>query len=236
MLIIKRKKINSRGMNIVEVMVAMVILMVALMALGFVYPRGRLMTDSSRMSMQATEIARSITEEMKNMPMHSTIMAQNNSLNGLGLLPASGQNSNVCVANFSPANMAAAQWPFHHLSSSDAANWQAKVPVYCWDTTGTNLQALKQTLDGLPTPKTFFLPSDRLELGPNHGGTIEKGILVNSSDGANSRLNNVVPSGNNPELTSLSVTIAWIENRGSTGLFANHITLTSMITENIYKY
>ena len=238
MLTIQRKKLNCRGLNIVEIMVAMVILMIALMALGFVYPRGRLLTDSSRMAMQATEIARSITEEIKNMPLrtNASIPAGPAALEGIGLLPAAANGR--CIAIFTPQQRETAQWPYHHFSNRNDASgieWKNKIPINCWSV--TTFGSYDDAADFQNTnPKNFFLPSEQISLVRNSKtNVIEKGILVNSTDGINNRLNIVSPTGNIPELTSIAVTVAWIESR-TEGVFVNHITLTSMITENIYKY
>ena len=131
-------KKNERGLSIIEIVVAMVLLMVAMMSLAFVYPKGRTLTDSSRLSMQATEIARSIMEEIKIRPIESRLQFGAADVSQLGLISSNTSIMSLQNPSFNYAQMSNYMWPFHHFASN-LQQWQSRTPVYCWEETPNDL-------------------------------------------------------------------------------------------------
>jgi len=227
---LKHRKIKYMGMNIIEVVVGMIILLIAFMALGFVYPRGRLMTDQSRFAMQATEIARSITEEIKLMPLRSSPLAvmNPNNLALIGLLPAVGPGNtgnNVCLRNILGTNgeqLINWNWPYHHFAGPD---WRNNIPVALGidGSNATEIQNNLNTSADFPN-KRYFLPKQQI-------GNMNRGILIDG-DIAGVHQNNAGAA--DPDMAAIAVTVAWIESRNG-GLVLNHVTLTSLRTENLYN-
>ena len=237
-----REKHGRRGFSIVEVVVSMALLMAALMTLAFVYPRGKTMTDSNKLSMQATEIARSIIEEIRMRPVNSKLVQTD--ISTYGLLNNNGDigspGDDTAIANLSSNKMGSLQWPFHHFAdSSNVDKWKQNCPVYCWGATDisgsiASIDEFRKTnLSVLDNTKTFFLPSTDLGLG-KYGGIIPKGIIVSSVPANPAPAANIAPA-----LIGIAVTVAWIESKGvgqDSILYVNHVTLNSYITENRYAY
>lgn len=238
------KRVRSKkyaGFNIVEIVVAMALLMVAMMALAFVYPSARRMTDSSKLSTQATEIARSIMEEIKARPIYST--SNPNGLADIGILSNSFDNPSGAATNnldtdtnpnhsiryFNHESMKNFHWPYHHLATigdiKEDPTWEANCPVYCWGETNitgdsaTWVTFKSNTLD--PVGKIFFLPTAQI---PYRGITIPRGIVIQTPT-----------ADRNPRLISVSVTVCWIEEIAGAHLTLQHVTLTSLITDNKYQ-
>ncbi len=238
-MIIHRERKKQQGMNIVEVVMAMALLMVAMMSLAFVYPKGRTLTDSGRMSMQATEIARSIMEEIKLRPIRSTVdvwpNAANRSVANIGMLPMQNDPASTiapCIANIARDQMLALQWPFHHFTSNNEAEWRERCPVMCWEDTPQNVREIQEALArGVTEPKKFFLPSQELTFPDNEGGIINQGIVIQRN--ADRDANALAIAGGTPLMVGISVTVAWVEQRQG-GLRVGHVTLSSFHTTNRY--
>ncbi len=217
------KKKKKLGMSVVEVVVAMAILMVSMMSLAFVYPKGRTLTDSSKISMQATEIARSIVEEIKIRPLLTRLTARPTGveeLPRLGIMADPGSPvPGYSLINLTRADMNTLRWPFHHFATSEQ-DWHQRTPVLCWEEIPNHPTALRALLD--QEGKTFFLPSSRMSVSNDR--IMLRGIEVYSAPLATTI----------PQVLSVAVTVGWLERiKESTDI--NFITLNTVITENKYQ-
>lgn len=125
------KKTRQRGVSIIEIVVSMVILFLVMMALAFVYPQGRKLTDTSDNRTKATEIARTILEEIQLIPFDNAAAAGDNVT--LQTVSLTGITNNAINNNQTLANMASnaqtlinLQWPYHHYAGAD---WQNRIPI-----------------------------------------------------------------------------------------------------------
>lgn len=125
------KKTRQRGVSIIEIVVSMVILFLVMMALAFVYPQGRKLTDTSDNRTKATEIARSILEEIQLIPFVNTAAAGDNVT--LQTVSLTGITNNVINNNQTlnamtndAQTLIDLQWPYHHYAG---ANWQNRIPI-----------------------------------------------------------------------------------------------------------
>lgn len=144
------KKTRQRGVSIIEIVVSMVILFLVMMALAFVYPQGRKLTDTSDNRTKATEIARTILEEIQLIPFVNTAAAGD----GVNLQTVSltGINNNLTLANMASNDqlLRTLQWPYHHYATANANDWEDKIPILI----AQNASAL---INDNPRGKTFCL-------------------------------------------------------------------------------
>lgn len=113
----KRRK--QKGLSILEIIIAGLILTTAFMTLAFVYPSGFKLTESNKKTSEATEIARSIMEEIKLLPFQSYRGGVTKDIQTWEL--ASFQDTKP----FWPQS----NWPFNHYK--DAGNgWAERTPVH----------------------------------------------------------------------------------------------------------
>lgn len=186
------KKTRQRGVSIIEIVVSMVILFLVMMALAFVYPQGRKLTDTSDNRTKATEIARTILEEIQLIPFDNAAAAGNNVT--LQTVSLTGITNNAINNNQTLANMASnaqtleiLQWPYHHYAGAD---WQNRIPILI-------TAQVDDLINNNPNGKAFCLLTAR-----DQNRNIPQGIQV------------ILPEGiaaNNREqiLAVVTVTIAW---------------------------
>lgn len=67
----RRLGTNSRGLSLLEVMFTMVLLVLVITSFAVIYPSGFRLHRKSRMSTEAAQTARSVLNELKNLPLTS---------------------------------------------------------------------------------------------------------------------------------------------------------------------
>lgn len=217
---------NNRGVSIIEIVVSMVLIMLVMLVLAFVYPNGRKVTESTDKRTKATEIAKSIMEEIQLIPLFPRAVGNtaNASLSDFSLVRISGENTlNQLIAQ--PGWMANLNWPYHQLSVGwDATTPKANNPVCPFFIT-TNANAQRDCIANPSRP--FFLCTDS-------NGAIPVGISVTpNGDLGNARINQT-----NPIIATVTVNVAWgnfvnAENANNRWHFS-YISLVNTRTENIY--
>ena len=228
----KTKK-NSRGVSIIEIVVSMVLLMLVLLALAFVYPNGRKVTQSSDNRTKATQIAKSILEEIDLIPIKNEGMVTNTvSLQNLYLI---GPNNQFTLVNLSESkdNMTALRWPFHHLRGASGNEWDAganenaDAPPVCpfFITSASSVTDLQTAfMNNLNRP--YCLATK--QVGSAATGVIPKGIVVTPT----SPDINQFGTSNRPLLATITVSIGWGAKRAGSWHFSS-VSLMNTRTENV---
>ncbi len=211
---------NDRGVSIIEIVVSMVLIMLVMLVLAFVYPNGRKVTESTDKRTKATEIAKSIMEEIQLIPLfpHAVGNTSNATLSDFSLVRINGENTlNQLIAN--SGWMATLNWPYHQLSAGwDATTPKATNPVCPFFIT-TNTNAQKDCVANPSRP--FFICTDN--------GTVPIGIAVTPNGNlGTARINQV-----NPIIATITVNVAWGNNVNGRWHFS-YISLVNTRTENIY--
>lgn len=175
---IKRKQ---RGVSILEIVISMVILMLALSAMAFVYPQGRKVTDKSDKRTKATEIARSILEEAQGLRFEAGFSAASiPDISEVGLVgngsTALGKIISTSGLGFCTAN----QWPYHHYSSADMANWALKMPCFISEATESK-DLISQFQEA--SNMTMGIFTNRSKKISKHFALLTNGIKSKESDG-----------------------------------------------------
>lgn len=235
----KTKK-NSRGVSIIEIVVSMVLLMLVLLALAFVYPNGRKVTQSSDNRTKATQIAKSILEEIELIPLKNEGKVDNTvSLQNLYVLGIPSNEFTLGELSGSKTDMSKdnIRWPFHHLALSgwDAgANETADAPPVCpfFITDASDVNGLKTAfLGNLNRP--YCLATRKV--GDTTVGIIPKGIVVTPPDpGESGDIDiNTFGTNNRPLLATITVSIGWGAKRAGSWHFSS-VSLMNTRTENVY--
>ena len=214
---------NNRGVSIIEIVVSMVLIMLVMLVLAFVYPNGRKVTESTDKRTKATEIAKSIMEEIQLIPLFPRAVGNksNASLSDFSLVNVNGENTlNNLIAN--TTWMKNLKWPYHQLSSN---GWDAiyegtapTSPVCPFFITNNNSA---QTGCIANPSRPFFICTDN--------GTVPIGIAVTPNGNlGTARINQV-----NPIIATITVNVAWGNNVNGRWHFS-YISLVNTRTENIY--
>lgn len=210
------RKSKQYGINIIEIVVSMILIMTVMMALAFVYPKGRQITESSDKRTKATEIARSIIEEIQLLPLTPKSTAVSNLvLSNIGIIGS----SNTLTDFFSAATCQAQQWPFHHYAGTD---WRTKCPVVIGNPTPTVLQSQN---------KDFFLPTQQINDGK--GNLILSGITVRPTPTNYGRYIQPTAGVGRAQMATFKVTVCWYEQKGGAAA-VNFVSLNGCKTENRY--
>jgi len=114
----RKKRSNQKGLSLLEILMAVILLAMVIMATATVFPGGYKLNISNRYSNQATEYARGIMEEINARPFTS--------LGVPGIDNLSLQNLSAWNYALSETNL----WPFHFYAN--ATDWKANCPVRCW--------------------------------------------------------------------------------------------------------
>lgn len=222
------KKTRQRGVSIIEIVVSMVILFLVMMALAFVYPQGRKLTDTSDNRTKATEIARTILEEIQLIPFVNYSVADINndplqavSLSGIG----NGQSLEQLVNRMGDD----IDWPYHHYAGD---NWADNIPFFIAD----NVSQFDNN-EVNHAHKTFCL--SRNAFITDQGITIPRGIdvtILERDEAENlERIREPNDERDRPREQSfviVTVTISWPEYRNDANPVFNFVSLNSAFTGN----
>ncbi|MGV8123446.1 MAG: hypothetical protein AB2L14_27145 [Candidatus Xenobiia bacterium LiM19] len=221
-----RKKL--RGMTILEILIAMALLMMVIMATAMVYPSGYKLNETNRYANQATEIARGIVEELMMRPF-TTPGGASTGINAISL---------QTLTNWTPDfwNDNNVHWPYYDGGTNDN-EWKKQSPVASWFNI-TDVQDMKDALenknnDHVYGKKFFFLPPQGFE------ANAQKGIVIQSYP-----TNFALPlsdSDKQGRMAKIEVTVAWIEARmraqgAASTLIAKWVTLNAWRTENKFDF
>jgi hypothetical protein len=102
----------------------MVLLMTVMLSLAFVYPNGRKLTEATDKKTKATEIAKSIMEEIQAVPLFPNGNVAGNNIGSYSLVVSNVGGGNR-LNNLNRARMHQLQWPYHQL----AGTWDATSEV-----------------------------------------------------------------------------------------------------------
>ncbi len=217
---------NNRGVSIIEIVVSMVLIMLVMLVLAFVYPNGRKVTESTDKRTKATEIAKSIMEEIQLIPLLPKAVGAETAGDELfhySLVNVNGDKTlNDLISNSDL--MKRLKWPYHQLSSNGwdaiydgAAPTSPVCPFFI--TNNNNAQA-----GCIANPsRPFFICTDN--------GTVPIGIDVSPSSDTKldvTRINQI-----NPIIATVTVNVAWGNNVNGRWHFS-YISLVNTRTENIY--
>lgn len=200
-----RKSRNQKGLTLLEILLAIVLLAMVIMATATVYPGGYKLNATNRYTNQATDYARGIIEEINMRPFSGPTGISPTAIESLSL-----QTLNNGGSGWSYGVTESFLWPFHYWPNS-ATDWQTNCPVGCW----TNVNNTNP--DGA-NYKFFYLPVG--ETGVPNGISVQ--FLPASS-----------PS--NPTdtiMAKIEVTVAWHEFRHDRTPITKYVTLTSWRTNN----
>ena len=227
-------KKNSRGVSIIEIVVSMVLIFLVMLVLAFVYPQGRRVTQGSDNRTKATEIAKSIMEEIQLIPLLPQSWAGNdvNVLKNISLVKTNTQNSVPTLDTFAGNYNAMKKtcWPYHHLASSwDAdrdVNKNAICPFFIYN--GGDLDSKIFANQCRP----FFISTSQLDNQGTTKMTVPKGIVVSPDSTKTPAVNRKTPI-----IATITVSVAWGETstRANTkGLKYNYVSIINTRTENVY--
>lgn len=232
-------KKNSRGVSIIEIVVSMVLIFLVMLVLAFVYPQGRRVTQGSDNRTKATEIAKSIMEEIQLIPLLPQSWATANStsaLKDISLVRTSDKNNyttlDIFAGNYSA--MTTLKWPYHHRDNWDAGtdiggnlNSVANCPFFIYNS-GNLDDKIRSNL-----ARPFFISTSQLISQGANQINIPKGIVVSPST--------QTPAINrkNPIIATITVSVAWAETStigtgNRKGFKYNYVSLINTRTENIY--
>lgn len=225
-------KRRQRGISIIEIVVSMIIIMVAMAALAFVYPQGRRVTESSDKRTKATEIAKTILEEVQILKLEPGAMTTHDSIQNLSIVgPAAAFTLNTITDN----EMRTLQWPYHHYSSGDAKNWTANCPFFVTAQTGTPLITSLKTQRVANPPKHFALCTTAWDFtDPLTRKVTNIPRCISSSpqvDFTNAGVKSAVST--HGYVATVSVSVLWLETRGKHDI-VEFVTLTSALASNRY--
>ncbi|MHC9540379.1 MAG: hypothetical protein AB9903_12750 [Vulcanimicrobiota bacterium] len=209
-----------RGLTILEILIAMALLMMVIMATAMVYPSGYKLNETNRYANQATEIARGIVEELMMRPFTSPGGAATGIIN----------ISLVSLTNWSPDFSETNCWPYYNGSIGN--EWKRQSPVASWFE-DTEVQDMKNSLEDDSSAggkKFFFLPPQGFK------ANAQKGIIIQSYPDFSLPVD--IKQG---RMVKIEVTVAWIEARiraqGATStLITKWVTLNAWRTENKFDF
>jgi Tfp pilus assembly protein PilV len=215
-----RMRRELRGLTILEILIAMALLMMVIMATAMVYPSGYKLNETNRYANQATEIARGIVEELMMRPFTSPGGAATG-INNISL---------TTLTNWDPDFSEANHWPYYDGSAPNV--WKRQSPVASWYK-DTAVQDMKSKLedDSLAGGKKFFfLPPQDFQ------ANAQKGIIIQSYPDFSLPID--IKQG---RMVKIEVTVAWIEARmraqGATStLITKWVTLNAWRTENKFDF
>ena len=231
-------KKNSRGVSIIEIVVSMVLIFLVMLVLAFVYPQGRRVTQGSDNRTKATEIAKSIMEEIQLIPLLPQSWAGNdvNSLKNVSLVKTNTQNSVPTLDTFAGNYNAMKKncWPYHHLSGS--GNWDATedsnnqkttiCPFFIYSSGDLDSKVFANQA------RPFFISTSQLVDRGTTKITIPKGVVVSPDSSKTPAVNRKTPI-----IATITVSVAWGETstKGITkGLKYNYVSIINTRTENVY--
>jgi len=215
------------GLTILEILIAIALLMMVIMATAMVYPSGYKLNETNRYANQATEIARGIIEEMMMRPFTTPG----------GASAGIDQISLQSLANWSPTFSSTNTWPYYIGSTVTVTEWQRQSPVASWFNI-TGVEDMKKALENTDNShaygkKFFFLPPKDFQ------ANAQQGIIVRSYPDSF----NLPPTNPNTQgrMCKIEVTVGWIEARmkakGSQATYITKwITLNAWRTENKYDF
>ncbi|GEM_PF-1729092 len=224
-----RKRRAAWGLTILEILIAIALLMMVIMATAMVYPGGYKLNETNRLANQATEIARGIVEELMMRPF-TTPGGATAGIDSISLQTVSNWTPNFYIAYN-------CKWPYYDGSAA-LVDWQKQSPVVSWwgATTAGGTDGMKAYLEDTSHgfgKKVFFLPPNGFE------GNVPRGIRIQSypADFA-LPLNEPNRQG---RLVQIEVTVAWIEARmqaqgAASTLITKFITLNAWRTENKFDF
>lgn len=217
-----RKKL--RGMTILEILIAMALLMMVIMATAMVYPSGYKLNETNRYANQATEIARGIVEELMMRPFSTPGGATG--INAISLRTLTNWSPTFCDDN----NV---HWPYYDGGNNDN-EWKKQSPVASWLNI-TEVQDMKDALENKNNNppigrKFFFLPPQGFE------ANAQKGIIIQSYPDFSLSVD--IKQG---RMVKIEVTVAWIEARmkaqgAASTLITKWVTLNAWRTENKFDF
>ncbi|MDQ7821893.1 MAG: type II secretion system protein [Candidatus Eremiobacteraeota bacterium] len=230
----RKRKVFSRerGLSILEIIIAVILLAMVIMATACVYPGGYKLNETNKLANQATEIARGIAEEINMRPFYTSNLS---GIDALSIWKLAIKNN---TAGWTPTLSNTYCWPYHFYGD-DNTTWQQNCPVYCWgDDDPANLRSFKtNVLDQQNPPKVFYLPHVVSGSTPTAQNPLP-GIHITVFPDFN--VSTEFPdniSGTQSRMAKISVTVAWIEFRGSSGLLVpKSVTVTSWRTDNKMDY
>lgn len=225
-------KRRQRGISIIEIVVSMIIIMVAMAALAFVYPQGRRVTESSDKRTKATEIAKTILEEVQILKLEPGALTAHNSIQNLSIVgPAAAFTLNTITAD----DMRALQWPYHHYSAGDANSWTNNCPFFVTSQTGNNLITEFKNHRVANPPKHFALCTASWNFtDPLTRQVTNIPRCISSSpqvDFTSAGVKSAVST--HGYVATVSVSVLWLETRGRHDI-VEFVTLTSAIASNRY--
>ena len=218
-------KKNCRGISIIEIVVSMVLIMLVMLVLAFVYPQGRKVTQGSDNRTKATEIAKSILEEIKLVGfLQGTSGSNDKQVGNLSLL--NDGSNDYTPLNKALTHAADMHWPYHHLDT----NWDATnnkdvddyIPVCPFFIT----DSIKADNIKNHSKRPFFLLSKKVD--DDHPQSI---LVTPTAEVTQSKINSL----DHPVMAVINVTVYWGElGRSNNNFVVNHVTLTDSRTQNVY--
>ena len=232
---IKSKK-NCRGVSIIEIVVSMLLLMTVMMSLAFVYPNGKKLTEATDKKTKATEIAKSIMEEIQAIPLFPSGNVAAGNIASYSLVYSNGSVPTPVLNDLNTHRMRNLEWPYHQL----AGNWDATntnnitnpvCPFFICDN-----DALVASVRANYNVRPFFiLANDGVDVGNIH---LPRGIDVSPHEPVYNSNRERTGNGNKiPIVARIVVSVCWA-NRSPLGhredFNYSFIQLVNTRTENVY--
>ncbi len=224
MSLIRHRK--QRGLSLLEILLAIILLSMVIMATATVYPGGYKLNASNKSASQATTIAQGILEEIKMRPFTEVIVgADSEGYEYFSIEEIAKNYRTDPVTNIYTKY----EWPFHdHRFSTD--EWKYNCPVLCWyNTPNPDINAIITALR--TNRKSFFLApySNTIGVPP---GIVVRGYGDGDDDPNDSDWQPIAwPDVVSPHMVKVQVSVSWIEYRNKQPI-GRSVTLSSWVTQN----
>jgi prepilin-type N-terminal cleavage/methylation domain-containing protein len=218
------RRLLQKGLSLLEILMAMIVITMVMMAVATVYPGGYKLNETNRLTSRATEIARGIVEEINARPIVGAEGVPSGNIDFLSLYSIRSQSQGG--PGWTPSVSQTYMWPYHYYMTVN--EWQENCPVYCWgagDITEPNKN------DALNVRKFFYLPCNDPK-APD-------GIIIEGITPAPDPWAVPLPAINltDSRLVRIQVTVAWQEYRGTNPTpITKFVSLISWRTDNKIDY
>lgn len=217
-----KKSRNQRGLSLLEILLAIVLLAMVIMATATVYPGGFKLNATNKYASQATALAQAIVEEIKLRPFKEVEVGTPDTFEYFSIEELAQNYHNGTIINM----CAHYRWPFHNESFADDATWHNNCPVICWETR-TSLDDMYRLLKA--GPQDFFLAEKNNTLGVPAGiaviGYGNGDLLYDPGEWTPD------PVSHEPHIAKVQVTVSWVEMRNKLAV-PKSVTISTWVTEN----
>lgn len=227
------RRSGERGLSLIEILMAIMVLTAAIMAVATVYPGGYKLNETNRYANQATEIARGIMEEICALPFITPAEATSNPTGSLGRLSLSGNTAAGIIGldSWDPTMSNTYNFPYHYYGEGTINNnkWKEQCPVLCWDST-ISPSSIKSSLKSSNKLSSTSREGLKFFLPPSGYTTAPKGISINKYPADSTQWFSTLPL-TSSRLAKIEVTVAWVEFRND-AMIEKYITIDTWRTDN----